>query len=329
MRAPAPHRTEGSDPRRPWPVRYSWVVIAVSGILVAGVLGIAVVRPETFAEGISQLHGKERADVLASARDFALKLAAGIGAMAAALLAWGRFELAKEERDVARLTLDAARITANADRFARAVDQVGSDKGLEVVLGGLYALEALAVSASDYEGQIKEVLCAYVRQRFSNRSSRSLTVADHAALTIVRRNPDWVGHVDFSGADLSQLDLRGMRLYHADLTKATLRGTKMESADLSRAILIDADLARADLSGAILYEANLTNANLLSANLAAANLAGADLSGSDLREVNLAHTRLLAAAWRREDEAKWPDAFEIGPVSDIDVLGIPYRRFST
>jgi hypothetical protein len=329
MRAPAPDRTEGLEHERSWPVRYSWVVIAISGILVAGVLGIAVVRPETFAEGISQLHGKERADTLASARDFALKLATGIGAIAAALLAWGRFELAKEERDVARLTLDAARITANADRFARAVDQVGSDKGLDAVLGGLYALEALAVSAHDYQRQIKEVLCAFVRQRLSDQSSRPLTVADHAALTILRRNRTWVGHVDFSGADLSQLDLRGMHLYHANLTKARLRGANMESADLTRAILIEADLARANLSGALLYEANLTNAKLLSADLAAADLAGADLSGSDLRNVDLAHTRLLAAAWRRDDEPKWPDSFEIGPVSDTDVLGIPYRRFSS
>jgi hypothetical protein len=46
MRVPASHRREASDPKRSWPVRYSWVVIAVSGILVAGVLGIAVLRPE-------------------------------------------------------------------------------------------------------------------------------------------------------------------------------------------------------------------------------------------------------------------------------------------
>jgi uncharacterized protein YjbI with pentapeptide repeats len=65
---------------------------------------------------------------------------------------------------------------------------------------------------------------------------------------------------DFSGKDLSFLDLAGIdfkgaslahaNLYGVDLTHASLKGSNLEGVKLDRAVVIDADFSGADLSGA-------------------------------------------------------------------------------
>jgi hypothetical protein len=59
------------------------------GLLGAGaVLGLALFSPHTLSPSTKAVSdAKDRAAILASGRDFGLKLAAGIGAVAAALLA--------------------------------------------------------------------------------------------------------------------------------------------------------------------------------------------------------------------------------------------------
>lgn len=85
---------------------------------------------------------------------------------------------------------------------------------------------------------------------------------------------------NFSGADLSEADLRCVDLMDAVLT----------NANLGEAVLTLANLRGADLS-----EANLAGANLRKANLAGAYLYRADLTGADLRGANLRGTILTGA----------------------------------
>jgi hypothetical protein len=129
--------------RGPWVIQHAgWV--AISGTVVGLILLVTSIRyPTVFAAGLSpRLGPKERADVLGAGRDAGFKLAAAAGALAAGILAWGRLDLATDERKVAhdtldaqyqaldaqRQTLDAQRLTGDADRFARAVDQMGGEK---------------------------------------------------------------------------------------------------------------------------------------------------------------------------------------------------------
>lgn len=303
----------------PWVIRHTGWVVVVGSVGALVLLVVALEHPELFAKGLSrQLGAKERADVLGSGRDFGLKLVAAIGALTAGILGWGRLELAKEEREVARHTLDAQRrtldaqrqtvdaqrLTGDAERFARAVDQMGSEKD-DVVLGGLYALEALANSAEGYQSQVTEVLSAFVRQHARNRDTpsssgepltRDLTVTEQGALTILGRNPSWSGRVDLSDADL-----RGAKLAGADLTGADLEDTKLQGAFLSGARLSGANLLGVDLSHAFLSDAYLCNAKINSADLTGAFLLKADLTGSEFNSTFLTSADLTGASFSHAD----------------------------
>ncbi len=115
------------------------------------------------------------------------------------------------------------------------------------------------------------------------------------------------GHRDFSGRDLSNLNLRQFQLTntifhaaqlrhtdlreaildHANFGRASLVGAVLRKAKLSEAYMAYADLEGADLRGADLSNAHLSNANLRGANLCGANLRGATLSPTQL---DFAHT---------------------------------------
>ncbi|MCG3134353.1 MAG: hypothetical protein HMLKMBBP_01659 [Planctomycetes bacterium] len=107
---------------------------------------------------------------------------------------------------------------------------------------------------------------------------------------------------EFSGADLSGLNLRGAYLFDARLGGANLRG-----ADLSGAKLIRADLCAVDLHGANLCHASLRGANLSAAHLdnvtfIDTNLADADFNGASLQDtrflrVDLGGARNLSAVF--------------------------------
>lgn len=100
--------------------------------------------------------------------------------------------------------------------------------------------------------------------------------------------------------DLSNSDLKGLKLTNANLEFANLRGASLHSADLflsnfSCADMTNSDLSRASLDFAQLTGAKLTGAKLNAANLTDGKLRGADLSGADLTMVLLHNAELLEA----------------------------------
>lgn len=204
------------------------------------------------------------------------------------------------------------------DRYTKAVAQLGDDK-LDIRLGGIYALERLAVDSKRDHPTVVEVLSAYVRERTRARAGPRtrppgrrtaypigltsapgpLGVDIQAALTVLGRLPMRVG---VSRADLSGSNLTGAELSGANLTKARLRGANLTNARLARAsltkaLLTDANLTNAwlgaaNLTEAGLTEANLNNAGLDSANLTKARLYGANLTNASLHGANLSEARL-------------------------------------
>lgn len=87
------------------------------------------------------------------------------------------------------------------------------------------------------------------------------------------KGTNFLGHANFSDAELKG----------ADLSDADLRGADLDGADLSNAILIDAYLRQADLSNADLCGANLRKARLWDAKLIRTKLEGADLRDTDFK----------------------------------------------
>jgi hypothetical protein len=181
------------------------------------------------------------------------------------------------------------------DRYTTAVNQMstsGADH-LETRLGGIYALERLAIDSPRDQPTIVEVLSAFVRSNtpaaivgttYSPNSAcavpRLLPMDVQAALTVLgRRNPahDANAVVDLTGACLVGADLTGDNLEHANLKDANLAGDNLTGANLAGGNLTDADL-----TGTYLKDATLTDVYLMDADLTGAYLAGANLTGTDL-----------------------------------------------
>ena len=140
-----------------------------------------------------------------------------------------------------------------------------------------------------------------------------LTNADLSYLDIkgVKLSGARLGGANLLGAVLEGSNLSGAGLWEANLFEATLKEVNLSGANLFLANLSEAwleganlswaDLRRANLSEAYLEGANLSRAKLLRANLSGAWLEGANLSGAGLQEANLTEAGLpkanLSGAW--------------------------------
>jgi hypothetical protein len=111
--------------------------------------------------------------------------------------------------------------------------------------------------------------------------------------------------IDFSGVDLSNMNLSGANLIsvrmseanlaNVDLSKAILTFGKLQFANLTGANLSEADLLGTDFSFAKMAGTNLKSANLRQSFLAFADMRGTDLSGAFLIGAMLVHTNLRGA----------------------------------
>ncbi len=104
--------------------------------------------------------------------------------------------------------------------------------------------------------------------------------------------------VNLSGANLSEANLSNAKLNVARLSGANLSNAILNNASLNVANLIRADLSRAQLRGATLIRTELIRADLSSADLLEADLTGADLREATLRQANLRHANLSEAVLR-------------------------------
>lgn len=191
------------------------------------------------------------------------------------------------------------------ERFTRAIEQLGSDK-LAVRLGGIYALEQIAVDSRELHWPVIEVLTAYLRQHAPVDTSTDAPAAvdkrlavDHQAIATVigrrrqEQDPDGqrleLPETDLSAVRWGRAFLRGANLYRANLTGAYLRWAHLEGAGLGGTNLSNARLERAYLGGARLEGANLNSAWLANTDLSASlGLTSEQLQvAADLRGVSL------------------------------------------
>ncbi|MEH2063211.1 MAG: pentapeptide repeat-containing protein [Nostoc sp.] len=101
--------------------------------------------------------------------------------------------------------------------------------------------------------------------------------------------------VNLSGANLSEANLSNAKLNVARLSGANLCDAIMNNASLNVANLIRADLSRAQLRGASLIRAELIRADLSRTDLLEADLTGADLREATLRQANFRQANLSEA----------------------------------
>jgi uncharacterized protein YjbI with pentapeptide repeats len=291
--------------------------------------------------------------------------AAVIGATAALLATLGGLyfsgQAVRQSTEQARQT----QVAQASERFSRSVEQLGADT-VAMRIGGVYSFARLMRDSQTDQEAIVEILSAFVRIQATQakhphqRGPRQPAPPDLlAALKVLRGQPQpppltQVGvlpsmlleEVDFSGFDLTSVNLDGAVLLHANLSwtamagaslvevdlrssnlvQVNLIGAKLSSADLRQAHLNAADLLLADLAGANLRfadlrGANLRNADLVGADLRDADLRLADLGGADLRDADLSHADFRDADLSRAEisavgldtvlctaQTKWPDS---------------------
>jgi uncharacterized protein YjbI with pentapeptide repeats len=291
------------------------LIVGAAALLV----GLAVVLVKLAPEWLTDTQGlspTERDEARGRTRTALFALLAGVIALVGAVYTARTFALNRR----GQLT----------ERFTRAIDQLGNDK-LEIRLGGIYALERIALESSDEHGPIAEVITAYVRENSpSQPSGRSNPVGgapvleDRIADVVEGLAEGWpvgqaVPEVDRSreaqseqnddtpreaSVDikailtvLSRRDLRHERErpLRLDLSETNLRRVKAREIPLRLANLYTAQLQEADLAEAQLVEANLKEAELQKTNLFGAHLQRADLAHAQLEEANLRGAQLQEA----------------------------------
>ena len=222
-----------------------------------------------------------------------LQAVAGVAVIAAVVATWQQLDA---DRRQLRAQLALAGREQAAQRFARAVDQLASDR-LDVRLGGIYGLERVAAggpgtaggayrlaspddptpvaSPSDDRLQAFQILSAYVRRASRQPSmgppgdpslqARLPDVA--AAATVLARRAVLAGDppLDLCGSLLPGARLDGARLDGADLRGADVRASNLQRAELAGARLEDALLCGTQLQGADLRGARLTGARVSTA----------------------------------------------------------------
>ncbi len=130
-----------------------------------------------------------------------------------------------------------------------------------------------------------------------------------------------LGADDWTGVDLSNLDLRG-----ADLRGAFLESTDLRNADLRGANLTDAVLAHADLRGA-----NLEACQLVGANLGSTQLEGARFNGAIASKVILMRANATRATFRGahlDDVDFMETLLEGADLSDAALPGVTFMKTS-
>ncbi|MBD2299473.1 pentapeptide repeat-containing protein [Nostoc sp. FACHB-190] len=232
---------------------------------------------------------------------------------------------ANESAKAALKNAEAAQDKQITERFAKAIEQLGSEK-IEVRLGAIYTLERIAKDSAKDHWTIMEVLTAFVRENAprkleeentenakqlvnywmnnqnteNTRQIQKIRTDIQAALTIIGKlNCD--NEQENQWLDLRSINIRGAyfpketKLQRAYLEDANLQEILLEEAYLQETIFIGANLTGAKLSMAELEKAKLHKANLQGADLIQANLQGADLNGANLQKANLINAKLQGA----------------------------------
>lgn len=216
------------------------------------------------------------------------------------------------------ITLFELRFT---ELFLKAVELLGSDQ-TTVRIGGLYGLERIAQTSSQYQWQIAEVLTNYVKERSILPNTfradlqkiipikKDIQIALKIISTLLTDFPIDDRTIDLSNsnlneADLSEAHLNGIKFTGSELKRANFSKAQAVKVNFSLAYLNDAILRKTNLQDAILIgshlervdfsDANLVNANLSSADLERAKLMGTNLSGANLINANLSSADLEGA----------------------------------
>lgn len=248
-----------------WPRSVRWLI---GGIAVVAVVALAWVLFVPAADWVATHDvGSAKVQLLQTARDAArgrlLTLGAGLFAVGALLYTARNFTLSREGQ--------------MTDRYTKAIEQLGSEK-LDVRIGGIYALERIALDSAKDHPTVMEVLSTFIREHsheqwpqagsritaMSTRQSRFPWRQEQGPAAISERatRPDIQAAIRVIGADTSDstsvfLTCTASALPARSLTVRSLPPTavrrwivpKMELKPISTVLTLAMRLLRKQISG--------------------------------------------------------------------------------
>lgn len=216
------------------------------------------------------------------------------------------------------------------DRFVKAIDLLSHEK-TEIRIGGLFALERIAIDSPEDHWRVMEMITSFIRKRSpvksdcDNTDLPQITEEIQIALNILRRRD--------KNRDPKELKTYFIDLHETNLTKADLRGCWLEGASFINSSLIDAYLDNAVLNRATFRHSDLRNiwldgAKLENTRFYKANLEGASLSGSNMNSAYLMKSNFKGANVTEDQlsQAKLcqtilPDGINLDPNRNCEELG--------
>jgi uncharacterized protein YjbI with pentapeptide repeats len=220
--------------------------------------------------------------------------------------AWAALKQVETAADQAKIAADRHEEQTRADRerritesFAKAVEQLGSDKQIATRLGGIYTLERIAGESEREYWPIMETLTAFVRERASRPSRGAQNIAGEAPDENTTAEPPKAG-LPGRPPLRPATDIQAVLTVLGRRDKTAPKQFQEERAAERRLDLVATDLRGAHLSGAhlegaIFWEAHLEHAILWDAHLEGADLSDAHLRGAQLWRAHLEHAILWDA----------------------------------
>ncbi len=282
---------------------------ALGGLLLSFSLWLLWLRKYLEWQNVKTLDIQERVGLKIEFIKTGAQIVGGLFFVLTILVAYRNYEVSQKN-------LELAQEKQVTELYVKAIDQLGSNK-LEVILGGIYALERIARNSKKDKGPILEVLTAYVRENapwppedpamaqkrrpWTKKSQKVTSPAKEVKPGAGRPEPGKNEKGEESKPE-PDTDIQAMLTVIGRLGPAhdgqgkpqilDLRRTDLRGADLSQAHLEGAFLSQAHLEGAFLSEAHLEGANLEGAKLVDSQLVGAYFGGSHLERAYLMRAHL-------------------------------------
>ena len=228
-------------PHRDGPVR----PVLLGALAALGLAVVIVVFPVLLVRPAGKITPAERLTAENDVRATLVQVVGGALLLSGVCLFTARtLRLYARALEVSAQTLEVTREGQITDRFTRAIDQLGNPTIVDVRLGGIYALERIAIGSEQDYGPIMEILTAFIREHAQWKRSdprpepesdavRPRLRADlQAAARVLGRRPEQRRQEEDQPLNLSEVDLRG-----GDFSGGHLEGAFLYEAHLQLSLI--------------------------------------------------------------------------------------------